>query len=70
MLRGYTVGTDSGLVSGTMPNQGTEIITPSTVNQAIVAGYHNGSGYIVGDADLVAKNIKSGVNLFGVVGFF
>lgn len=55
-------------LTGTMPNQGAKIITPSTVNQAIPAGYHNGSGYVKGDSNLIASNIKKGVTIFGVTG--
>ncbi|MEK5480296.1 phage tail protein [Paenibacillus sp. FSL R5-0407] len=54
--------------TGTMPNQGAQAITPGTGNKAIPAGYHNGSGYVAGDADLVAGNIPKDVNLFGVQG--
>lgn len=54
--------------TGTMPNRGTVNITPSTVNQAIASGYHSGAGVVYGDADLIAGNIKSGVDIFGVVG--
>jgi hypothetical protein len=55
-------------LTGTMPNRGAVVITPSATDQAIAAGYHNGTGKVVGDADLVAGNIKNGVDLFGVVG--
>jgi hypothetical protein len=45
------------------------VITPSTVDQAIPNGiYDTGGGVVSGDADLVASNIKSGVNIFGVNG--
>jgi len=54
--------------TGTMPNNGTIMLTPGTANQTIAAGYHNGAGFCAGDADLVAANISSGVNLFGVAG--
>ncbi|MCP4362584.1 MAG: DUF1566 domain-containing protein, partial [Chloroflexi bacterium] len=37
-------------------------------NVAIAAGYHNGSGYVISDTDLISGNIKSGVTLFGVDG--
>jgi len=43
-------------------------ITPGTSAQAISAGYHNGSGSVAGDANLVAANIKAGVTIFGVTG--
>ncbi len=55
-------------VSGSMANIGTQSITPSTVSQGITAGYHNGSGSVAGDADLVAGNIASGTDVFGVTG--
>ena len=63
----FSNGTAGG-VTGTMPNNGAVTLTPSTTDQTIALGYHNGSGKCVGDADLVSGNIKSGVNLFGVDG--
>jgi hypothetical protein len=63
----FSNGTAGGL-TGTMPNNGAVILTPSTTNQTIAAGYHNGAGYCAGDANLVAGNIKSGTSIFGVVG--
>lgn len=59
---------DWNLQTGTMANIGAQTITPSTSNQTITLGYHNGEGYCAGDADLISTNIKSGVNLFGVDG--
>ena len=55
-------------IAGSMLNIGQQIITPSATQQTISEGYHNGTGYVVGDADLIAGNIKSGINLFDVVG--
>lgn len=51
-------------------NQGTIIITPSTQNQTIPKGFHSGSGYVKGDPNLIANNIRNGVSIFGVVGSF
>jgi len=51
-------------------NVGRQIITPSTTNQAITKGIHDGTGYVSGSANLVASNIKRNVNLFGVTGTF
>ena len=51
-----------------MADNGAVNITPGTAAQAIAAGYHDGSGTVAGDADLVAGNIKSGVEVFGVPG--
>ncbi len=68
VLSGKTIGTEEGLVTGTMPNNGSlGTITPGTANQQIPAGYTSG-GTVVGDADLIPANIKAGANIFGVVG--
>ena len=46
-------------------------ITPGTSNQTIAAGtYCSGAQTIAGDADLVAGNIKKGVNIFNVTGTY
>lgn len=64
---GYSGGTKK---IGVMANRGAVTITPTTANQFISAGYHNGAGMVVGDADLAAGNIKNGVNIFNVIGTF
>ncbi len=61
---------DATKKTGTMTNRGAVTLTPSKTNQTITAGYHNGSGYVVGDSDLVAANIKKSVNIFGVTGTY
>jgi len=69
VLAPYTFTSVGGRAqSGTMPNNGQKIITPSTVQQAIALGYHDGTGYVVGDSDLVAANILSGKSIFNVAG--
>lgn len=69
VLAGSTFSNDDdvGLI-GTMVNRGAVIITPSTINQAILQGFHNGTGYVAGSPNLIESNIKNGVNLFGVIG--
>jgi hypothetical protein len=57
-----------GVMTGTMPDNGGVVMVPSTVTQAIAMGYHDGSGHVVGDTDLVSGNVRSGVSLFGVSG--
>ena len=47
-----------------------QIITPSTEDQMIKEGYHDGTGYCQGDANLLSKNIRKGVIIFGVEGEF
>ncbi len=55
--------------TGNIPSKGAATITPSTVNQTIAAGqYLSGIQTIAGDPDLVAANILSGKNIFGVAG--
>lgn len=63
----FSGGINYGAV-GTMKNNGAATITPGTANKPIPAGYHDGNGYVVGDPDLIAANIRAGVNIFGVNG--
>ena len=59
--------------TGVFPTEqkGATTYTPSTSNQTIAAGtYLTGIQTIAGDSDLVASNIKSGVNIFGVTGTY
>jgi len=60
--------TGSTGLTGTMPNIGQENFTPTTSAQTISEGYHDGTGEVAGDADLVARNIKKGVTIFGKLG--
>lgn len=55
-----------------LPTQAAKTVTPGTSNQTAVAAgmYTTGAVTVAGDADLVAGNIKSGVNIFGVAGTF
>ena len=69
VLTGKTFSNASAAgVSGAMANNAAVSITPGTADQTIAAGYHNGSGTVAGDEDLASGNIKSGVEIFGVVG--
>lgn len=55
-------------VAGTMTNKGGVVITPGTSDQDIEEGYHDGTGYVKGDVNLVAGNIKKDVKIFNVTG--
>ena len=57
-----------GWMTGTMPNHGAVTMAPTSVDQSIPAGYHDGEGHVEGDTDLVPGNIAQGVDLFGVTG--
>ena len=60
---------ETGL-TGTLPNRGAVDFTPGTADQTIPQGYHSGQGLVMGDADLVAGNLRKGATLFGVAGTF
>lgn len=69
VLAGYTIGTENGLIEGSIPSKGAATITPGSTNQVIAAAqYLSGAQTIKGDANLVAGNIKIGTSIFGVGG--
>jgi hypothetical protein len=69
VLNPKTFSSSAGLnVTGTMPNNAPVIITPGTSSQTIPLGYHNGSGSVAGDTNLVPGNIVLGASIFGVAG--
>lgn len=63
-----TIGGNTAYHTGNLADRGAVTITPSTSNQTIAEGYHNGNGYVEGDGNLTSGNIKNGVNIFGVNG--
>ena len=66
------IGIDNkgNIINGNIPIQGGGTIIPKTTNQTIVSSgkYINGNIIVQGDSDLIAANIKKGVNIFGVTG--
>jgi hypothetical protein len=69
VLSGKTFSSLAGVnVAGTMPNVGVQNVTPGTSAVTISQGYHNGTGSVAGDPDLLATNIAQGIDIFGVVG--
>jgi hypothetical protein len=67
---GYHNG--SGKVTQSIATQGGWTITPTTTNKLGCAAnrYCTGNIYVKGDGNLVAWNIKKGVNIFGVTGTY
>ena len=64
---GYHDGT--GSIFQSITTKGSETFTPGTANQTVASGrYLTGTQTILGDANLVAGNIKNGVSIFGVIG--
>lgn len=63
------IDANGNVLTGMMPTQGAQTITPGIAAKTIAAGrYLTGAQTVQGDPDLVAGNIKSGVNIFGVSG--
>ena len=58
-------------LTATVTTKAAATYTPGTTNQTIAAGtYLTGVQTIQGDADLIAENIASGANIFGIDGTF
>ena len=71
ILYGETAWVNGAQVTGTITRKSAQTYTPSAEDQTISAGvYLSGAQTIKGDSDLVAANIKSGVNIFNVSGSF
>ncbi len=68
ILAPKTVYINGVVVTGTMLYVGTQNITPGAAAQTINAGYHDGTGTVAGDVNLVADNIKTNVTIFGITG--
>ena len=69
LLPNVTAYGASGKITGNMPTQGAQTITPSTTDQTVASGkYLTGAITVLGDADLIGGNIKSGASIFGVSG--
>lgn len=69
ILAPHTAYVASGKVTGTIPSQGAQTITPGTTNKTIQSGrYLSGTQTILGDTNLVPGNIREGVSIFGVAG--
>ena len=68
---GY-VSTGTKSATHQLSTQSGKTITPGTSQQTACASgrYTTGNIYVAGDSDLVASNIRSGVNIFGVTGTY
>ncbi len=71
ILKGKTAYVKGSKVTGTIVSQSAQTITPGTYNKTISSGrYLSGTQTIKGDANLLARNIKRGVTIFGVSGTY
>lgn len=63
--------TGDQIIAAISPTKAAETYTPGTQNQVISAGrWLSGDQTILGDANLVAANIKRGVSIFGIAGSY
>jgi Protein of unknown function (DUF1566) len=68
VLVGKTFSSDTGIgLTGTMTDNGTFGLTCGSDDQGVTEGYYSG-GFLSGDPELEAGNIKDGIDLFGVTG--
>ena len=76
VISGKTFAKNGSILTGTMPNIGTQTSTLTSVSQPVTIsqGYHDGSGSVgLSSADqnaIIAGNIKSGVSILGVTGTY
>ena len=71
ILSPKTAYVDGERITGSIPSKAAATYTPGAADQTIASGqYLSGTQTIKGDADLVAGNIKAGVEVFGVSGTF
>lgn len=69
LLGKQLINSNKEVITGTIPSQEAQTITPMTTDQTIDSGkYLAGAQTIKGDANLIAENIKSGISIFGVEG--
>lgn len=67
--QGKTAYVNGQKITGSLAPYGPQTITPTTQNQSFGPGvYLNGQITVLGSTALIPGNIKSGVNIFGVVG--
>ena len=70
-ISGGTAGNVTVSLTASVSTKAAATITPGTTNQTIASGtYLTGTQTIAGDADLVAGNIRSGVQIFNVTGTY
>lgn len=70
VLSPKTIGTESGIITGTIPNRGApaQTLTTQGGRYNIPAGYYSGGSVTASFANLSAGNIRSGVSVGGVRG--
>ena len=71
ILKDKTAYVNGQKVTGTITSVNAQTITPTTTDQTVNGNvFLAGAITVVGDANLLAENIKSGVTIFGVTGTY
>ena len=71
LLLNKTAYVNGKKITGTIESLGTTEYTPTTTNQIINSGQYISEDLIIlGDADLIPENIKSGVTIFNITGSY
>lgn len=69
ILEGKIAFSKKNKLVGTIPSIGSKTYVPTIVDQNILSGnYLSGNQILKGDSNLIAANIKKGVELFGITG--
>lgn len=71
LLLNKTAYVNGKKITGTIESLGTTEYTPTTTNQIINSGQYISEDLIIlGDADLIPENIKSGITIFNITGSY
>lgn len=68
VLSGYTIGTDNGLVAGTIPSKGAQTYTPGATAQTIAAGQYLSGAQTVAAVSFDASKVLTGTTIAGTAG--
>ena len=68
VLSGYTVGTDNGLVAGTIPSKGAQTYTPGATAQTVAAGQYLSGAQTVAAVSFDASKVLTGTTIAGTAG--
>lgn len=69
ILEGKIAFSKKNKLVGTIPSIGSKTYVPTIVDQNILSGsYLSGNQVLKGDSNLIAANIKKGVEIFGITG--
>ena len=68
VLSGYTIGTDNGLVAGTIPSKGAQTYTPGATAQTVAAGQYLSGAQTISAVNFNASKVLAGTAIAGTAG--